>query len=109
MQSRWCTMVGAAMAGVACVWVPAAAQTPAPVTPWGTPDLQGVWDFRSLTPMERPEDLADQERFTTEEAATFSEAVIRRESRTWLMRKPRRDRLVVWCPTTTSGSIGATP
>ncbi len=81
MQSRWCTMVGAAIAGVACVWVPAAAQTPAPVTPWGTPDLQGVWDFRSLTPMERPEDLADQERFTAEEAATFSEAVIRRESR----------------------------
>ena len=58
---------------------PAAADTPR--TPWGEPDLQGVWDFRSLTPMERPEDLADQERFTTEEAATFSEAVIRRESR----------------------------
>ena len=32
----------------------------APRTPWGAPDLQGVWDFRSLTPLERPADLADQ-------------------------------------------------
>ena len=23
----------------------------APRTSWGAPDLQGVWDFRSLTPM----------------------------------------------------------
>ena len=22
----------------------------------GKPDLQGVWDFRTITPMERPED-----------------------------------------------------
>ena len=25
----------------------------------GRPDLQGVWDFRTLTPLERSEDLAD--------------------------------------------------
>ena len=30
----------------------------APRTAWGTPDLQGVWDFRTITPMERPPDLA---------------------------------------------------
>ena len=29
-----------------------------PRTAWGAPDLQGVWDFRSLTPFERPEELA---------------------------------------------------
>ena len=28
----------------------------APRTPWGDPDLQGVWDFRTATPLERPED-----------------------------------------------------
>ena len=62
--------------------VPAAAQTAeAPRTAWGAPDLQGVWDFRSLTPMERPADLADQETFTEEEAASFSEEVIRDQSR----------------------------
>jgi hypothetical protein len=40
-------------------------------TAWGDPDLNGVCDFRTLTPFERPEDLADQEFFTEEEAAQF--------------------------------------
>ncbi len=62
--------------------ISAAAQTAAaPVTPWGAPDLQGVWDFRSLTPMERPTDLREQEAFTAEEAATFAQDVIARETR----------------------------
>ena len=52
-----------------------------PRTPWGAPDLQGVWDFRSLTPMERPEELADTENFTAEQAAEFAEETIRRRSR----------------------------
>ena len=40
-------------------------------TAWGDPELNGVWDFRTLTPFERPEDLADQEFFTEEEAAAY--------------------------------------
>ena len=58
---------------------PAAAQTQSaataaasgPRTAWGAPDLNGVWDFRTLTPFERPSELADQEFFTDEEAAAF--------------------------------------
>ncbi len=50
-------------------------------TPWGAPDLQGIWDFRSLTPMERPEELAETETFTAEQAAEFAEETIRRRSR----------------------------
>ena len=42
-------------------------------TAWGDPDLQGVWDFRTLTPMERPEELADKQVLTAEEAAQFQE------------------------------------
>ena len=42
-----------------------------PRTAWGAPDLNGVWDFRTLTPFERPEDLADQSLFTAEEAAQY--------------------------------------
>ena len=42
-------------------------------TPWGDPDLQGVWDFRSITPMERPEEHADKEFLTEEEAANLEQ------------------------------------
>ena len=43
-----------------------------PHTSWGAPDLQGVWDFRTLTPLERPRNLEGQETFTEEEAAEFA-------------------------------------
>lgn len=35
----------------------------------GRPDLQGVWDFRTVTPLERPEELLDRAFLTEEEAA----------------------------------------
>ena len=44
-------------------------------TAWGSPDLQGVWDFRTLTPLERPPDLGDKAVFTAEEAEDFSKTV----------------------------------
>jgi hypothetical protein len=34
-------------------------------------DLQGVWDFRSVVPFERPDELAGKETLTEEEAAAF--------------------------------------
>ena len=41
-----------------------------PRTPWGEPDLQGVWTGNSShgIPLERPEDLADVENLSPEEA-----------------------------------------
>jgi len=39
----------------------------APRTPDGHPDLQGVWDFRTITPMERPSALAGKGVLTDEE------------------------------------------
>jgi len=60
----------------------AAAQTESTLrTPWGAPDLQGVWDFRSLTPMQRPEELSDNETFSAEEAVSFAAESIRQRSR----------------------------
>ena len=47
-------------------------------TPWGHPDLQGIWDFRTITPLQRPEDLADREFLTAEEAANLEEERIDR-------------------------------
>ena len=59
--------------------VPVAAQT-VPQTPWGAPDLQGIWDFRTITPLERPEDLAGKEFLTEEEAANLEQEVVDRNA-----------------------------
>lgn len=40
----------------------------------GRPDLQGTWDFRTITPMQRPEALGDKAVLTAEEAAAFEAA-----------------------------------
>ena len=42
---------------------------PVPRAPDGKPSLQGVWDFRTLTPLERPANLGDKQFLTEEEAA----------------------------------------
>jgi hypothetical protein len=43
-----------------------------PRTPDGHPDFQGIWDFRTATPMERPRELAGKAFFSSdEEAAAF--------------------------------------
>jgi hypothetical protein len=51
------------------------------LTTWGDPDLNGVWDFRTITPMERPEELADKATLTEEEAAAFAVEASRRADR----------------------------
>ena len=50
----------------------------APRTPDGKPDLQGVWDFRTITPLERPPELAGKEFLTDEEAAAFERETLER-------------------------------
>ena len=44
-----------------------------PRTAAGVPDLNGVWDFRTITPMERPDSLAGKAVLTDEEAASLEE------------------------------------
>lgn len=46
----------------------AAAKADAPRTPWGTPDLQGLWSNAMITPLERPRDLGEKEFYTEQEA-----------------------------------------
>jgi hypothetical protein len=38
-------------------------------TAWGDPDLQGVWSYATLTPLERPDAMTGREFLTREEAA----------------------------------------
>jgi hypothetical protein len=56
---------------------------PAAAKPWtppktadGQPDLQGVWNTATITPFERPADLAGKEFFTAEEAAAYEKQVL---------------------------------
>jgi hypothetical protein len=44
-----------------------------PRTPWGDPDLQGVWDYRTITPLERPQTMAGRQ-FLTEDEVSQLEA-----------------------------------
>ena len=66
-------MAAMLIAGLPLLLMPAPADAQsAPQTPWGDPDLQGIWSNSTTTPMERPEDLADREFLTEEERATRS-------------------------------------
>ena len=77
------TVLALSAATPAMVGAQTAASTTSDValTAWGAPDLQGVWDFRSLTPMERPQDLAERDIFTAEQAAEFAAEEILNRSR----------------------------
>jgi hypothetical protein len=55
--------------------LPAAGQT-SPRTVDGHPDLQGLWSNETLTPLERPRDLAAKEYFTAEEAAAYEKRIV---------------------------------
>ena len=86
MTHRRLTSTGALAAVIAVVWLvpsPAAGQaaaTPAPTgstytapqTPWGHPDLQGVWNNAVSTPLERPRALGDKTTWTDQELADYT-------------------------------------
>src|SRR5712671_2372581 len=42
-----------------------------PRTPWGTPDLNGVWNGNTMTPLERPDKYANKPFLTEQEAAAL--------------------------------------
>jgi hypothetical protein len=49
-------------------------------TPWGDPDLQGIWNFGTITPLERPA-TQERERLTPEEVARLNEEAATRGDR----------------------------
>ena len=48
-------------------------------TPWGAPDLQGVWDTRTMTPLERPTEFSDQPFLSDEQAAEYERRTLERQ------------------------------
>ena len=91
MRYRSVALCGVAIVAVACfgallVSAPAAGQLApapgweAPRTPWGDPDLQGIWDSKSTTPLERPAEFAGRQFLSDEEIAALEAARERGES-----------------------------
>jgi len=59
-----------------------AARTWVPLrTPDGQPDLQGIWTNGTLTPLERPAELAGKEFLTPQEAEDYQKRVLARWDR----------------------------
>jgi len=52
----------------------------APKTEYGHPDLRGVWNFSSNTPLQRPSKYADKEFLTKEEVATIEAQLVSRST-----------------------------
>lgn len=86
MTRRLLTLLGVltvAVAAALTLAVPVAGQaqnaagktyTP-PRTPWGDPDLQGIYNIATSTPLQRPAALGEKVVLTEEEAAQFQEEV----------------------------------
>ena len=52
---------------------------PLPRLPDGHPDMQGIWDFRSATALERPARFAGREFMTADEVVAYEQEAIERE------------------------------
>ncbi len=66
----------AATSLVVMATIPAAGQAQRR-TPWGDPDLQGLWTNSTITSFERPADLAGKEVLTEQEAAEFEKQTLK--------------------------------
>ena len=95
MNHRFLASMGvpaAVMAAVLLAPAPVAGQAPTaaakttsaaktwtpPRTPWGQPDLQGIWTNATITPFERPSELAGKDVLTEEEAAELEKQAAQR-------------------------------
>ena len=73
----------------------------APRTAWGDPDIGGVWNSSTVTPLERPEALGDQAFLTEEEAAAIEARVVEANARANAPSEVRTEPLPV------GGNVGA--
>jgi hypothetical protein len=73
----------ALLIGAACLSAqsPKTAKYVPPRTPDGQPDIQGVWNNATLTPLERPADLAGKAFLTAAEAAAYEKAALEANNR----------------------------
>jgi hypothetical protein len=90
MRGRYLAALLTLMAVVLLVPVPAIGQAPPskaktakwehPRTPWGDPDVQGIWNNVTATPLERPKELSEKALLTNEEAADYEKSIADRQA-----------------------------
>ena len=105
MGNRFLTSLGASVVLAALALTPVVGQdledtSALPRTVDGHPDLQGIWDFRTITPLERPEELAGKEFLTAEEAALFERDTLARRDAERRDEDPSREGFVNGAPVT---------
>src|ERR1700722_4489323 len=69
MRLRLLMVAAIVAASIAPAATPPGKAWVSPKTPDGQPDLQGVWTNATITPFERPDELAGKQVLTPEEAA----------------------------------------
>jgi hypothetical protein len=73
MSRRFAALIGVAVVIVGVIALlklaPGQASKEATITPWGEPDLQGIWTSDGETPLQRPARYANREFFTDDERA----------------------------------------
>jgi hypothetical protein len=72
------SIVGEAQSQTVAARNSAAAPYKVPRTPWGHPDLQGTWDYRTITPLERARELGTRAFYTEEEKKALEDRAGRR-------------------------------
>jgi hypothetical protein len=77
-------MAAPAAAQQAKKWMP-------PRTPDGRPDLNGIWSNATITPLERPPELAGKQYFTEEEAGAYEKRMLRELNRDRRSSNPDED------------------
>src|SRR5947209_18335876 len=71
------TRLGASIVLAVCAAIPLASQSPK----GARPDLQGVWSFSTITPLERPAEFAGREFLTDAEAAQLEQRTAQQSNR----------------------------
>jgi hypothetical protein len=74
-------LAGVLVIGCAVALIGQARSTGVWTAPDGQIDLEGVWDFSTITPLERPTGLGDKQTFTDAEAANFEREENLRQNR----------------------------
>jgi len=66
-------------------------QSTPPRTPDGQPDLQGIWNFSTITPLERPAEFAAKPFLTDEETKEYERRTMERANRDTRDKNPEAD------------------